>query len=103
MCRPAELGIDVVVESATKYLNGHADVIAGVVAGSAEFMQKVGLTSILQASLHTATPPFYAAYASNSVLLVVWSDVGILFVALAPSCTPTFKLQKTSVDAVLMM
>lgn len=40
-CRPADLGIDVVCESATKYLNGHADVIAGVVAGSAEFMQRV--------------------------------------------------------------
>lgn len=31
------------IESATKYLNGHADVIAGVVAGNTEFMQKVGL------------------------------------------------------------
>lgn len=39
--RPADLGIDVVIESATKYLNGHADVIAGVVAGDTEFMQKV--------------------------------------------------------------
>ncbi|KAL3160288.1 hypothetical protein ABBQ38_009680 [Trebouxia sp. C0009 RCD-2024] len=37
---PAELGIDVVIESATKYLNGHADIIAGAVAGSTKFMQK---------------------------------------------------------------
>jgi cystathionine beta-lyase/cystathionine gamma-synthase len=33
--RPFDLGVDVVVESATKYLGGHSDIIAGVVAGSA--------------------------------------------------------------------
>lgn len=30
---PLEVGIDMVVHSATKYLNGHSDVVAGVVAG----------------------------------------------------------------------
>ena len=39
--RPLELGADVVVHSATKYLNGHGDVIAGFVAGSAEFISNV--------------------------------------------------------------
>jgi methionine-gamma-lyase len=34
LCRPIELGADLVVESATKWLGGHSDVIAGVVAGS---------------------------------------------------------------------
>lgn len=34
LCRPLELGADLVVESATKYLSGHSDVLAGVVAGS---------------------------------------------------------------------
>lgn len=34
LCRPVEFGADLVVESATKYLAGHSDVIAGVVAGS---------------------------------------------------------------------
>ena len=33
LCRPLELGADLVVESATKYLNGHHDVTAGVLAG----------------------------------------------------------------------
>jgi len=33
--RPAEHGIDLVVHSATKYLAGHNDVLAGVVAGQA--------------------------------------------------------------------
>jgi methionine-gamma-lyase len=36
--RPLELGANVVVHSATKYLNGHGDVIAGVVVGDAEFV-----------------------------------------------------------------
>ena len=31
---PAEFGIDIVVHSATKYLGGHSDITAGVVAGS---------------------------------------------------------------------
>ncbi|MEK9500598.1 trans-sulfuration enzyme family protein [Gaopeijia maritima] len=32
--RPASLGVDLVVHSATKYLGGHSDIIAGAVAGS---------------------------------------------------------------------
>lgn len=38
---PLTLGADVVVHSATKYLNGHGDVIAGFVVGSAEFCAQV--------------------------------------------------------------
>ena len=41
--RPLELGADVVVHSATKYLNGHGDVIAGFVVGSLEFVTQVRL------------------------------------------------------------
>ena len=33
LCRPLELGADLVIESATKYLSGHSDVLAGVVCG----------------------------------------------------------------------
>ena len=36
LCRPIELGADLVAESATKFIGGHSDVLAGVVAGSAE-------------------------------------------------------------------
>jgi len=39
--RPIEHGADVVITSATKYLNGHSDVIAGAVAGSASFIEEV--------------------------------------------------------------
>lgn len=39
--RPAALGFDLVIHSATKYANGHSDVVAGIVAGSTEFIGKV--------------------------------------------------------------
>lgn len=39
--RPLELGADVVIHSATKYLNGHGDVIAGFVVGKKEFIDQV--------------------------------------------------------------
>lgn len=41
--RPITLGADIVVHSATKYLNGHGDILAGIAAGSAELMEKVRL------------------------------------------------------------
>jgi cystathionine gamma-synthase len=41
-CRPAAFGIDLVVHSATKYLAGHNDVLAGVVCGPG------GLISIIR-------------------------------------------------------
>ncbi len=40
---PLSLGADVVVHSATKYLNGHGDVIAGFVVGKADFIAQVRL------------------------------------------------------------
>jgi methionine-gamma-lyase len=39
--KPIELGFDMVVHSATKYLSGHSDVIAGVAAGSKKWMARV--------------------------------------------------------------
>ncbi len=39
--RPIEHGADVVITSATKYLNGHSDVIAGALAGSVSFVAEV--------------------------------------------------------------
>ncbi|MEZ5965260.1 MAG: aminotransferase class I/II-fold pyridoxal phosphate-dependent enzyme [Planctomycetota bacterium] len=39
--RPIALGIDAVVHSATKYLAGHSDVVAGAVAGSRAFVDRV--------------------------------------------------------------
>jgi cystathionine beta-lyase/cystathionine gamma-synthase len=39
--RPLEHGADVVVHSATKYLNGHHDMIGGVVCGTAPYIDEV--------------------------------------------------------------
>lgn len=39
--RPLEHGADIVIHSATKYLNGHADVIAGAVAGTDQVIEEV--------------------------------------------------------------
>jgi methionine-gamma-lyase len=41
VCEPLSLGADVVVESGTKWLSGHSDVIAGVVAGTSGFIERV--------------------------------------------------------------
>lgn len=38
---PLALGIDLVAHSATKYLNGHSDVVAGALCGSAELIKTV--------------------------------------------------------------
>jgi methionine-gamma-lyase len=40
-CRPIEWGADMVMHSATKYLNGHSDVLAGVAAGPEELIAPV--------------------------------------------------------------
>ena len=39
--RPIEYGVDVVIHSATKYLNGHHDILAGVVCGNEPFIDEV--------------------------------------------------------------
>ncbi|GBD09331.1 Cystathionine gamma-lyase [Candidatus Thermoflexus japonica] len=56
--RPLDYGIDLVVHSATKYLCGHNDVMAGVIAGSAELI--AGLRE-MQAMLGGILDP-HAAY-----------------------------------------
>ncbi|MCE1914908.1 PLP-dependent aspartate aminotransferase family protein, partial [Enterobacter hormaechei] len=55
--RPVDLGFDIVVHSATKYLNGHSDVIAGlaVVGKNAELAEKLGF---LQNSVGGVLDPF---------------------------------------------
>ena len=54
--RPAELGADLVIYSATKFIGGHSDLVAGVVTGSKEHMQPILLNRTV---LGTMTSPFY--------------------------------------------
>ena len=58
LCRPLELGADLVVESATKYLSGHSDVLAGVVAGA-----RAAIDAVRDAQVQTgATIAPFAAF-----------------------------------------
>jgi len=57
--QPISLGIDLVMHSATKYLNGHSDVTAGVLAGSKALIDRLlDVRKLLGAVLDP-----YAAYA----------------------------------------
>lgn len=44
--RPLEIGFDLVVHSATKYLNGHSDIVAGAVIGSQVQVEKVRMLQL---------------------------------------------------------
>lgn len=46
LTRPVELGADIVVHSATKYLGGHGDLVAGVAVGGAEDMTQVRMVGL---------------------------------------------------------
>ena len=39
--RPIEFGIDLTLQSATKYIGGHSDVVAGVLCGSKQMIEKI--------------------------------------------------------------
>lgn len=39
--RPAEMGIDMVMQTATKYIGGHSDTLGGVLSGSHAMMKKI--------------------------------------------------------------
>lgn len=43
LTQPIKLGADIVLHSATKYLGGHGDVVAGLLAGSAELVADIRL------------------------------------------------------------
>jgi methionine-gamma-lyase len=44
--RPLDLGADIVMHSATKYLGGHGDLMAGVVAGRRETIDRIRLVGL---------------------------------------------------------
>lgn len=61
--RPLDLGADVVVHSATKYLNGHGDVIAGFAAGKKDIIDLVRLVGIKDMTGSVLSP--FDAYLIN--------------------------------------
>jgi cystathionine gamma-lyase len=63
--RPIEYGADLVLHSATKYLNGHSDMVGGiVVAGSKELAEQMGF---LQNSVGAVAGPFDAFLAMRGL------------------------------------
>ncbi|HDT1159364.1 TPA: PLP-dependent transferase [Klebsiella aerogenes] len=86
--RPIELGFDIVVHSATKYLNGHSDVVAGlaVVGDNPALAEKLGY---LQNAVGGVLDPFSSfltlrgirtlalrveRHSSNALLLAEWLE-----------------------------
>jgi cystathionine beta-lyase/cystathionine gamma-synthase len=45
--RPIEMGIDISMQTATKYIGGHSDTLGGVLCGSAAMMRKIFLSEYL--------------------------------------------------------
>jgi cystathionine beta-lyase/cystathionine gamma-synthase len=64
LCRPAQLGADLVIESATKYIAGHSDVLAGVVSGRRELVD--GVRSVI-VDLGAALAPMSAFLAMRGL------------------------------------
>ncbi|WP_420768939.1 methionine gamma-lyase [Parageobacillus thermoglucosidasius] len=56
--RPLELGCDIVVHSATKYIGGHGDVIAGIAVGKKDWMEEIAKTT--QKDIGGVLSPFAA-------------------------------------------
>lgn len=40
-CRPLDYGVDIVVHSCTKYMNGHSDLTAGCISGSRKYVDRI--------------------------------------------------------------
>ena len=55
---PLDLGADIVMHSATKYINGHGDVVAGIIVGDQDFIDECRMTAIKD--IGGITSPFEA-------------------------------------------
>jgi len=56
--RPIEYGVDLVLQSATKYINGHSDVVAGVLCGNKKMLRKIFSSEYMNMGI--GTTPFNA-------------------------------------------
>ncbi|MGN6478593.1 trans-sulfuration enzyme family protein [Luteibacter sp.] len=63
--RPIEYGADLVLHSATKYLNGHSDVVGGIVVAASDEM--AGQMAFLQNSVGAVAGPFDAFLAMRGL------------------------------------
>ena len=56
--RPIEMGIDLVMQTATKYIGGHSDTVGGVLSGSKAMIKKIFDSEFLNTG--SGIPPFNA-------------------------------------------
>ena len=56
--QPIKYGIDLVLQSATKYIGGHSDVVAGVLCGSKEMINKIFMSEYMNMGI--GTTPLHA-------------------------------------------
>jgi cystathionine beta-lyase/cystathionine gamma-synthase len=56
--KPIIMGIDMVLQSATKYIGGHSDVVAGVLSGTKAMMKKIFDSELL--NMGNGITPFHA-------------------------------------------
>ena len=56
--QPLALGVDLSMQSASKYLNGHSDVTAGVVSGSAAMLERISKTRRLLGGILDPQPAY---------------------------------------------
>lgn len=60
LCQPLSLGADLVIHSATKFLGGHHDLSAGVIAGPAALMAEIARVGYLLGAVTGATDAWLA-------------------------------------------
>jgi cystathionine beta-lyase/cystathionine gamma-synthase len=56
--RPLDLGVDLAMQSATKYLNGHSDVTAGAIAGPVSLVERIARTRRLLGTVLDPHPAY---------------------------------------------
>lgn len=87
--RPLELGADLVVHSATKYLGGHSDLTAGVLMGSRELLMPVwGWRKNLGSMISPATASLLARSLRTLVVRVRQQNESALRIAQAMTAHP---------------
>lgn len=69
--QPLKLGVDVVLYSATKYLGGHSDIVAGAAAGSRELIAQIRKTQVLYGAILGAPESWLLARSLRTLSLRV--------------------------------
>jgi len=72
--RPARLGVDVVIHSATKYLGGHNDLLAGVITGTKAHVQAVRETLFTTGAILDPHSAFLLSRGLKTLAVRVWQQ-----------------------------